>query len=75
MHVEKFFSFEDGAKTPIKAVYDAYLDYYGFNAVSVSEGDTMSQHKFTRWILKNYSNRIYEQVVRIGDRVARHPPC
>ena len=59
------FSFEPQAIAVIKKVYESYMAYYEFDETSVKRGEALSQHKFTRMILKNYKDKITEQVKRV----------
>jgi len=67
--VDRFFSFESQARTPIRKAYEAYSEYYGFDDDQTGEG--LTQQKFSRWILKSFGNRLTEIVARIDGKPAR----
>ena len=59
------FSFGPQSVEIIKKVYESYIAYYEFDETSVKRGEALSQHRFTRLILKNYKDKITEQVKRV----------
>jgi phage/plasmid-associated DNA primase len=59
------FSFAPQSVENIKKVYENYMAYYEFDETSVKRGEALSQHRFTRLILKNYKDKITEQVKRV----------
>jgi phage/plasmid-associated DNA primase len=60
-------SFEPGASEVIKKVYESYMDYYDFDENSGKRGESLSQHRFTRLVLKNYKEKVSETIQRIKD--------
>jgi phage/plasmid-associated DNA primase len=59
------FSFAPQSVEIIKKVYESYMTYYEFDETSVKRGEALSQHRFTRLVLKNYKDKITEQVKRV----------
>jgi putative DNA primase/helicase len=64
-YVNASITFEPMSVEVIKKVYENYLTYYEFDETSVKRGEALSQHRFTRTFLKNYKDKITEQVKRV----------
>jgi phage/plasmid-associated DNA primase len=60
-------TFEVGSREIIKKVYESYMSYYDFDENSGKRGESLSQHRFTRVILKNYKDKVSESVQRIKE--------
>jgi phage/plasmid-associated DNA primase len=58
-------SFEKGQMERIKDVYEKYLAYYEFDENSTKRGEALSRIRFTKFILKNYKEFIYESTQRV----------
>jgi uncharacterized protein YdcH (DUF465 family) len=59
-------SFEKNQKVRIKDVYEKYLAYYEFDENSAKRGEALSRIRFTKFILKNYKDLVYESTQRVG---------
>jgi phage/plasmid-associated DNA primase len=70
-YINACIDFENNSKEVIKRVYESYKDYYEFDETAVKRGEALSQHKFTRLMMKNYKDRIAESVARVGGKPAR----
>jgi phage/plasmid-associated DNA primase len=64
-------SFEPQSVAVIKNVYGGYRSYYDFDENSVKRGDALTQHRFTRLMMKNYKDKITESVKRVEGKPAR----
>jgi hypothetical protein len=69
--VENYMEFDPKGSVVIGAVYDAYLDYHGFDARSAETGEALSRHVFTRWLLKTYAGRIREKIAHVEGKCVR----
>ena len=69
LFVDRFFSFESTARIPIRKAYEAYREYYGFDDDQTDE--SLTQQKFTRWILKSFGNHLTETVARVDGKPTR----
>jgi len=58
-------SFEKGQMERIKDVYEKYLAYYEFDENSAKRGEALSRIRFTKFILKNYKEFVYESTQRV----------
>ncbi|MCL2380485.1 MAG: hypothetical protein FWC64_02695 [Treponema sp.] len=74
--VNDCFSFEPQSIEVIKKAYEQYNAYHEFDDTSSKRNDALSQHKFTRMIMKNYKDKITEQVRRVViDGVSKPARC
>lgn len=64
-------SFEPQSISVIKNVYESYKTYYEFDDSSVKRGEALTQHRFTRLVLKNYKDKLTEAVKRVEGKPAR----
>lgn len=58
-------AFEKGQMERIKDVYEKYLAYYEFDENSAKRGEVLSRIRFTKFILKNYKEFVYESTQRV----------
>jgi hypothetical protein len=58
-------SFEKNQMETIKDVYEKYLAYSDFDENSVKRGEGLSRTQFTKFVLKNYKDFVYESVQRV----------
>jgi phage/plasmid-associated DNA primase len=63
--------FEKDASEVISRVYECYRNYYEFTEDSVKRGDALSLHKFSRFLNKNYKDRLTEKVMRVSGKPTR----
>jgi phage/plasmid-associated DNA primase/DNA primase len=70
-YVNACVSFEPQSVAVIKNVYESYKLYYEFDENSVKRGEALTQHRFTRLVLKNHKDKITEAVRRIDGKPAR----
>jgi phage/plasmid-associated DNA primase len=65
-------SFEKNQMEIIKDAYEKYLTYLEADENSVKRGEALSRIRFTKFILKNYKDFIYESVQRVrGSKPSR----
>jgi phage/plasmid-associated DNA primase/5S rRNA maturation endonuclease (ribonuclease M5) len=65
-------SFEKNQMEVIKDAYEKYLAYLEADENSVKRGEALSRIRFTKFILKNYKDFIYESVQRVrGSKPSR----
>jgi DNA primase large subunit len=65
-------SFEKDQMEIIKDAYDKYLAYLEADENSVKRGEVLSRIRFTKLILKNYKDFVYESVQRVrGSKPSR----
>ncbi|GHV90421.1 hypothetical protein AGMMS50268_09240 [Spirochaetia bacterium] len=70
-YINSCVSFEPQSISVIKNVYESYKTYYEFDENSVKRGEALTQHRFTRLVLKNYKDKIIESVKRVEGKPAR----
>jgi phage/plasmid-associated DNA primase len=58
-------AFEKGQMERIRDVYDKYLSYYEFDENSAKRGEALSRIRFTKFIIKNYKDLVYESTQRV----------
>jgi len=64
-YVNTCITFEPGAKTVIKDVYEHYMEYNEFDDSSIKRNEALSHYAFSRRMLKNYKDEISDINVRM----------
>jgi phage/plasmid-associated DNA primase len=70
-YVNACISFEPRSVAVIKTVYEGYKSYHDFDENSVKRGEALTQHRFTRLVLKNYKDKLTESVRRVDGKPVR----
>jgi phage/plasmid-associated DNA primase len=58
-------AFEKGQMERVKDVYEKYIAYYEFDENSARKGEALSRIRFTKFIIKNYKDFVFESTQRV----------
>ena len=63
--INVYASFEKNQMEIIQDVYEKYLEYFSFDENSVRSREALSRSRFTKFVLKNYKDHVFESVQRV----------